>query len=96
VLEPFLAEVIAPADVCMIGNTHLNKSVDAKTPMHRIVGSIAYGNLPRNVHFVVRDPDDPERRIFKQAKCNNAPDGLKALAFRIEKREVTSEGGEPI
>lgn len=96
VLEPFLDEVIAPADICMLGNTHLNKSVDAKTPMHRISGSIAYGNLPRNVHFVVRDPDDPERRFFQQAKCNNAPDNLPALAFRVERREVTNGQGEAI
>lgn len=96
VLEPFIDEVIAPRDICMIGNTHLNKSVDAKTPMHRISGSIAYGNLPRNVHFVVRDPENPERRFFKQAKCNNAPDNLPALAFKVETREVMSEAGEPI
>lgn len=88
ILEPFLDEIIAPHDICMIGNTHLNKTVDAKTPMHRISGSIAYGALPRNVHFVVRDPEDPERRFFKQAKCNNAPDDLPALAFRVEKREI--------
>lgn len=96
ILEPFLDEVIFPTDICMIGNTHLNKSVDAKTPMHRISGSIAYGNLPRNVHFVVRDPENPERRFFKQAKCNNAPDGLPGLAFKVETREITSEAGEPI
>jgi AAA domain/Bifunctional DNA primase/polymerase, N-terminal len=96
ILEPFIDEVIVPADVCMIGNTHLNKSVDAKTPMHRISGSIAYGNLPRNVHFVVRDPDCPERRFLKQAKCNNAPDDLPAIAFTVERREVTNSAGEVI
>lgn len=96
ILEPFLDQVIAPADICMIGNTHLNKSVDAKTPMHRISGSIAYGNLPRNVHFVVRDPDDPMRRYLKQAKCNNAPDDLPGLAFRVEKREIVNDEGETI
>jgi hypothetical protein len=79
-----------------LGNTHLNKTVDAKTPMHRITGSIAYGNLPRNVHFVVRDPDDPKRRFFKQAKCNNADDDLAALAFRIEPRQIEGEKGEMI
>jgi hypothetical protein len=96
VLEPFLEEIIAPRGICMLGNTHLNKSVDAKTPLHRISGSIAYGNLPRNVHFVVRDPDDASRRFFKQAKCNNAPDDLPAFAFRVERRELTSDDGEII
>ena len=96
VLEPFIDEVIVAADACMIGNTHLNKTIDAKAPMHRITGSMAYGNLPRNVHFVVRDPDDPMRRFFKQAKCNNAPDDLPAMAFRVERREIEGAGGEVI
>lgn len=96
ILEPFLDMVIMPLDICMIGNMHLNKTVDAKTPMHRISGSIAYGNLPRNVHFVVRDPDEPGRRFLKQAKCNNAPEDLPALAFKIEAREIVNNGGEVI
>jgi hypothetical protein len=96
VLERFVEEVIEPHDVCMIGNTHLNKAADARTPIHRIVGSIAYGNIPRNVHFVARDPDEPARRLFMQAKCNNAPDDLPALAYRVEVRTVTSDDGEPI
>lgn len=96
IIEPFLQEIIKPAGICMLGNTHLNKTVDAKTPMHRISGSIAYGALPRNVHFVVRDPDDPMRRLIKQAKCNNAPDDLPGLAFRIEQRFIASARGEAI
>jgi AAA domain len=96
IMEPFLDAIIAPADISMIGNAHLNKSVDAKTPMHRIAGSIAYGNLPRNVHFVVRDPEEPKRRFFVQGKCNNAPDDLESLAFKIEPREVVNSGGEVI
>lgn len=96
VLEPFIEEILEPYDVCMIGNTHLNKGVDAKTPMHRIMGSVAYGNLPRNVHFVARDPDNPDRRFFKQHKCNLAPDNLPGFAFRIERRDVPAEDGEMI
>jgi hypothetical protein len=96
IIEPFLQEIIKPAGICMLGNTHLNKTVDAKTPMHRISGSIAYGALPRNVHFVVRDPDDPMRRLIKQAKCNNAPDDLPGLAFRVERRDIEGRDGEMI
>jgi hypothetical protein len=94
VIEPFLANVIRPRRIAMFANTHLNKCVDAKTPLHRITGSMAYGALPRNVHFVVRDPEDPERRFLKQAKSNNSPDDLPAVAFRIEKRTVQSAAGE--
>lgn len=94
VLEPFLELVTRPAGVCMLANTHLNKSIDAKTPVHRITGSIAYVNLPRNVHVVVPDSDNPSRRFFKQAKCNNAPDDLSALAFTMEKKLLPSARGE--
>jgi hypothetical protein len=94
VLEPFIEEILRPRGLCMFANTHLNKSVDVKTPVHRITGSIAYANIPRNVHFVVRDPDRPGRKFFKQAKCNNANEDLPALAFRIEKRLLPFEGGE--
>lgn len=93
-VEPFLDTVTRPAGVCLIANTHLNKAVDAKTPLHRISGSHAYGALPRNVHFVVRDPERPTRRLFKQAKCNNAPDDLPALAYEMVAAKVPSPWGE--
>jgi AAA domain len=96
VLEPFLVEVIEPRDICVFASTHLNKSVDVRTPVYRIVGSIAYGNLPRNTHIVARDPEDAGRRYLKQAKCNNAPDDLDAIAYRVEMRTVLSSDGEPI
>jgi hypothetical protein len=93
IIEPFLKQIVRPRRICMVCNSHLNKTVDHKTPIHRVNGSVAYGNIPRNVHFVVRDPNDPERRFFKQAKCNLAPDNLPALAFRIESTVVESANG---
>lgn len=96
VLEPFLSEIIRPRMISMTCSTHLNKSVDASTPVHRVLGSVAYVNLSRNVHLVVADPGDPDRRIFKQAKSNLAPAKLPALAFRMEVRHVEGEGGELI
>jgi hypothetical protein len=94
ILEPFIDEIVRPRHIGMLANTHLNKCIDARTPIHRILGSVAYGNLARNVHFIVRDPEAPERRFIKQAKCNNAPDDLAAIAFRIEKRIIPSEDGD--
>jgi hypothetical protein len=96
VLEPFLAEIIEPRGVCMLCNSHLNKSIDARSPIHRIMGSIAFAALPRNVHIVVRDPENDARRIFAQAKCNNAPDDLPALAYAVERSEVVAPDGEVI
>lgn len=96
VLEPFIQEVIRPLGVCMIGNTHLNKATNAKTPLQRITGSVAYGALPRNTHLVTRDPDNPARRVFTQAKCNDSPADLASIAYSIEGATVESETGEPI
>jgi hypothetical protein len=93
VLEPFVDSVIAPRNIAFVANTHLNKSIDQRTPVHRITGSVAYANIPRNVHIVARDPDNPERRFFKQVKTNDSPDTL-ALAFTIESIQVTCDNGE--
>ena len=94
VIEPFIETVIRPVGAGFIGNTHLNKNIDSKTPMHRITGSMAYGNLPRNVHFVVADPDKPDRMFFKQAKCNNAPRNLPAIAYSLVRADIPSAGGQ--
>jgi putative DNA primase/helicase len=94
VVEPFIDEVTRPAGVCFVANTHLNKNGDAKTPLHRITGSMAYGALPRNVHIVVRDRDRPERRLFVQGKCNIAPDDLPAVVYTLVKATIPSPNGE--
>lgn len=88
ILEPFIDVIIRPAGACFLGNTHLNKAIDSKSPLNRISGSTAYGALPRNVHFVVKDPDNPKQRYLKQCKSNNAPDDLEAIPFKLEKREL--------
>jgi hypothetical protein len=96
VLEPFVEEVVRPRGVCFYANTHLSKAIDARSPIQRITGSIAYANIPRNVHIVVRDPDDHGRRFFAQAKCNNGPDDLLSIGYRIEQRTIVIPGSEPI
>ena len=93
ILEPFVDRVIRPRGICLLANSHLNKSANSRTPMERILGSVAYGNLARNVSFVARDPDDPGRRFFKQAKCNTAAEDLPAMAFRVETRFVVVGDG---
>jgi energy-coupling factor transporter ATP-binding protein EcfA2 len=96
VLEPFLDEVTRPHGIALMANTHLNKNVDSSTPIYRITGNTAYGALPRNVAFVVRDHENRERRIYKQAKCNNAADDLPALAFKMVRAVITSSSGVEI
>jgi hypothetical protein len=93
-IEPFLERVIRPRGICFFANTHLNKTLEAKSVQHRITGSIAYVNLPRNVHCVLRDSENPEMRIFGQCKTNNAPLDLKSLEFTIAKHVIASDLGE--
>ena len=94
VLEPFLENVLEPTGVACLGIVHLNKGADARTPAHRILGSVAYSNLARAVYFVARDPEDPARCLFAMAKCNLAPHDVPAIGFRIERRELVSASGE--
>jgi hypothetical protein len=94
ILEPFLDQVTRPAGVCLACCTHLNKSAEAKTPVHKIMGSIAYANLARNVHLVVRHPESTEQRVMVQAKCNNAPAELGGVGFRIDRTVVPSPTGD--
>jgi AAA domain len=93
-LEPFLEQIIRPRGVCFFANTHLSKRLEGRNVVHRITGSIAYVNIPRNVHCVVKDEYDKELRIFGQCKSNNAPDGLKSLQFRISKHMLSSDLGD--
>lgn len=93
VLEPFVEEVIRPRGICFLAITHLNKSLEAKSVRHRVNASIAFVNIPRNVHAVIRDPDNDKARIFGQIKCNNAPDTVKSLRYTIETRIIQDESG---
>jgi AAA domain len=92
VMEPFIQTVIEPWKCVMLCISHLGKSVDARTPQNRILGSVAYSNLPRNVHVVFKDQEVEGRRIFGQVKCNNAPDNLPSLAFRVAMKSIDFDG----
>ena len=98
VLESFLKLAIRPRGISMLTTAHLNKNVDLnKSPLNRVMGSVAYGNLARNNHFVVRCPDDPERRIFCQVKANNSPLTLPAcVGFRVESSDDRGQARLPI
>ena len=43
---------------------------------------------------VIRDPDDSNKRIFAQCKCNNAPDNLSALRYEMTRAMIPSPRGE--
>ena len=94
ILTPFLG-VIRDANAAMMAVTHLSKSVDPKRPASsRINGSIAYGNLARSIHFVAKDPDNPNRRLFMMSDNTSAPSDLPSVPFVLEPKELTSKDGE--
>ena len=80
-----LARTHKVAIVCI---THLNKG-EHRNPLNRMSGSIAFGALARFVFVVVKDKQNPDRRLVLQAK-NNLAEDIKGLAFTIK-----NDGGLP-
>ena len=90
-LTPFLG-IIREFEIAFTAITHLSKAIDPNKPIsHRILGSVAYANLARSIHFVARDRDNPDRRLFMQTDNTLAPSDLPAVAFTLEPRDVTSQ-----
>lgn len=73
----------------MLSVTHLSKSGGSKA-VYRAMGSLAFAAAARAVWAIVKDPNDPQRRLFLPAKLNVAedPDGL---AYRIMDGRVVWE-----
>jgi len=94
VLEPFCA-LLDEFNVALLAITHVGKSVDQRTPIDKILGSVAYSNLARTVNVIYRDPQDPDRRLVCLLKNNLSPP-QEALAYRIEEHEVEGEDGSPV
>ncbi len=93
VLHPFI-RLAASFGITTIGVTHLGKSVDVTKPIaNRVLDSIAYVNLARAVHFVAKDPANPDRKLFLPGPCNYSATGMGALAFTLEDREVILADG---
>ncbi len=86
VLEPF-AQLLEEHKVALLGITHLGKSVDVRSPEHKILGSVAYTNVARIVYLVGRDPQDRDRRVLAMVKNNIRP-MQPPIAFRIVEATV--------
>lgn len=83
-----LGRLAAEAGVAVLCVAHLNKRIGLNA-VGRIGGSIGLPAAARVVQVVIRDPDDPERRLLLPAKNNLGPDQT-GLAYRIADGEGTA------
>jgi putative DNA primase/helicase len=87
VLEPFM-RLCGESGITVVGITHLSKAVDFRSPIDRILGSVAYKNLARVVAMIGRDKENEDRRILVQVK-NNLARKAPAMAYEIQGARVT-------
>jgi putative DNA primase/helicase len=90
VLDPFIG-ILGERGVALHGITHVGKSVDARTPAHKILGSVAYANLARTVHVTLKDPESKGRHLLCQVKNNLGP-LQPAVAYRIAEHHIDHGG----
>ena len=71
-----LAKLAQDLNVAVVAVTHLNKGggQNAGSAIYRAMGSLAFTAAARTVHLVVRDPEDPERRLIVPIKNNLGQD----------------------
>lgn len=77
-----LAAMAGRHKVAIVVVTHLNKSSQANA-LYRASGSLAFVAAARAVYSVVKDPDDPDKRLFLPIK-NNLGDDRTGFAYYIE------------
>ncbi len=79
-LDP-LKELAMRLRVAVLVVSHLNKGTGTKA-LHRVIGSSAYTALARANWLLMRDPENPKRRLLLDAGTNLAEDP-PGLAYRI-------------
>ena len=77
-----LAPVVSLAEksgAAVLGITHFTKGTGGRNPVERIVGSLAFGAVPRVVFVAAKEaeplPGETQKRVFTRAKSNIGPDG---------------------
>jgi hypothetical protein len=80
VIQPYI-ELARRRDVCIVLITHFTKT---RGPViHRFMGSVGFVGIARVALAVLKDPDDPERRVLLPAKNNIGRDDY-GFAYRME------------
>jgi hypothetical protein len=85
-----LAEIAARHKAAVVCVTHLNKGGHANA-MYRTTGSLAFIAAARSALIVIKDKDNPARRLVLPIKNNLGPDG-SGLAYCI----TQAENGAPV
>lgn len=79
VIQPYI-ELARHRDVCIVLITHFTKT---RGPViHRFMGSVGFVGIARVALAVLKDPDDPERRVLLPAKNNIGRDDY-GFAYRM-------------
>ena len=89
-LSPLIT-FIEEEKISVIGIMHMNKNQMSGDPIHRIMGSAAWGQLPRVVWVIAKDRQDPDLRHFLIAKNNEVSEAAKKEAefvFRIQDNHI--------
>jgi putative DNA primase/helicase len=75
-----LSELAQKMRVAVVAVTHLNKS--GGKAMYRAMGSLAFVAAARSAWAVVKDKEEPRRRLVLPIKCNLAPD-ITGLSYQV-------------
>ena len=77
-----LSALLAEYRVALVAITHLNKGGGGRKALYRAMDSLAFVAMARAVYGVMKDEDDPARRLFLPVK-NNIADDTTGLAYRL-------------
>ncbi len=85
-----LAELAQRRQVAVVCINHLNKNVAGGPAVYRTMGSLAFVAAARAAWDVVKDKNDPTKRLFLPIKHNLSSD-VTGLSYTVEDR-----GGAPV
>ena len=85
-----LAELAAKYGAAIVCVSHLNKGGSGGDVLTRVMGSMAFVAAARAAFIVVKDEEDPRRRLLLPIK-NNIGNDTTGLAFTIESRNLPGE-----
>lgn len=76
-------------DLAVVGIAHFNKG--GSTSGAKLLGSVAYRNLPRSVAYILRDPEDEDCRLLFHEKQNGPAEPTWRYRMKATPAGVTIE-----